>query len=320
MKSVDKLTVHVLIDNTTDMFSSRPDHVDSELKVLMDNGLKVASGPLLCSGHHGLSLFLTAEVDGEEHSVLFDAGPDPGGLERNSRHMGVDLTKTEAVVLSHGHFDHAEALPKAIDMITNNGSTQVPVYVHPDAFVKRGAKLPDGSMLPYEDIPSIELLTEKGAVVRTSVNAETIVDDLFYVSGEIPRVSFEKGLTNHYKLDEHKNWTLDPDVEDERFLAVDVKGKGIVIFTGCSHAGVVNVCKHAAAMFPNRPLYALVGGLHLVFPNEHLIDKTIEELQAFDFKVIIPGHCTGWRAVNKFINVFGEGVVDPLAVGTRQHL
>ncbi|HAO15590.1 MAG TPA: MBL fold metallo-hydrolase [Tenacibaculum sp.] len=321
MKSIKNLTVSVLIDNTTDMFSSRPDHVDSELKVLMDSGLEIGSGPLLCSAHHGLSLFLEAETENGTKSVLFDAGPDSSGLARNSNHMGVSLENTDAIVLSHGHFDHAEALPKALELIkADKKDNPVPLYVHPGAFVKRAAKLPDGNMLPYTDVPSVDFLTKKGADVKTSSKEETIVDDYFYVSGEIPRNSFENGLSNHYKKDDEGNWTPDPDIEDERFLAVNIKDKGIAIFTGCSHAGIVNVCKHAAEVFKDQPLYALVGGLHLVYPNENLIDETIEELKQFNFKVIIPGHCTGWRAINRFINEFGEKIVDPLAVGTKQHL
>ena len=107
---------------------------------------------------------------------------------------------------------------------------------------------------------------------------------------------------------------------DERFMAAHVQGKGIAIFTGCSHAGVVNICRHARDVFPDVPLYALVGGLHLVYPNEDIIPETIAELRTFGLQVIIPGHCTGWCAVHALISAFGEGIVDPLAVGSRQTL
>jgi 7,8-dihydropterin-6-yl-methyl-4-(beta-D-ribofuranosyl)aminobenzene 5'-phosphate synthase len=86
------------------------------------------------------------------------------------------------------------------------------------------------------------------------------------------------------------------------------------------HAGVVNVCRHAQDLFPGTPLYALVGGLHLVYPNEDLIDETIAELKKFNFRLIIPGHCTGWRVVHGFVSAFGGETVDPLAVGTQQFL
>jgi 7,8-dihydropterin-6-yl-methyl-4-(beta-D-ribofuranosyl)aminobenzene 5'-phosphate synthase len=103
-------------------------------------------------------------------------------------------------------------------------------------------------------------------------------------------------------------------------MVAHVRGKGLAVFTGCSHAGVVNICRHASETFPDVPLYALVGGLHLVHPNEDLIDATVAALAPFDLKVIIPGHCTGWRAMHAFVNAFGQARVDPLAVGSRQSL
>ena len=102
-------------------------------------------------------------------------------------------------------------------------------------------------------------------------------------------------MPNHLRLMPSGDWEPDPLVTDEHFMVADVRGKGLAIFTGCSHAGVVNVCRHAQDLFPGTSLYALVGGLHLVYPNEDLIDEIIAELKKFNFRLIIPGHCTGWR-------------------------
>ena len=108
-----------------------------------------------------------------------------------------------------------------------------------------------------------------------SAEAEEILDGLFYLSGEIPRRSFEHGWKTHFKRGRtgtgnriRGSWT-------SALLAAHVQGKGIAIFTGCSHAGVVNICRHAQEVFPDVPLYALVGGLHLVAPNEDIIPETI---------------------------------------------
>ncbi|MGA8346217.1 MAG: MBL fold metallo-hydrolase, partial [Isosphaeraceae bacterium] len=158
------------------------------------------------------------------------------------------------------------------------------------------------------------------ARVLVSSEAEEILDGLFSLSGEIPRRSFERGFQNHYRQAADGQWESDPWIMDERFLAAHVQGKGIAIFTGCSHAGVVNICRHAQEVFPDVPLYALVGGLHLVAPNEDIIPETIAALRPFGLRVIIPGHCTGWRAVHALIGAFGEEIVDPLAVGSRQTL
>ncbi len=156
--------------------------------------------------------------------------------------------------------------------------------------------------------------------VLVSWEAAEILDGLFSLSGEISRWSFERGFQTHYRQAADGQWESDPWIMDERFLAAHVQGKGIAIFTGCSHAGVVNICRHAQEVFPGVPLYALVGGLHLVYPNEGIISETIAELRTFGLRVIIPGHCTGWRAVHALIEAFGEEIVDPLAVGSRQTL
>ena len=102
---------------------------------------------------------------------------------------------------------------------------------------------------------------------------------------------------------------------DERFLAVHVRGKGIAVFTACSHAGVVNVLKHARSSFPGVPLYAVAGGFHLAGGNERIIADSVRDIGTFGLTMIAPGHCTGWRAVNALVNAYGDSTVAPLAVG-----
>jgi 7,8-dihydropterin-6-yl-methyl-4-(beta-D-ribofuranosyl)aminobenzene 5'-phosphate synthase len=104
---------------------------------------------------------------------------------------------------------------------------------------------------------------------------------------------------------------------DERFVAVNVARKGIVVFTACSHAGVINVLEHAKTCFGTVPLHGVVGGLHLSGPNEAIIPETVDGLRRFELAVIAAGHCTGWRAMTALANAFGDTTVVPLAVGKR---
>jgi 7,8-dihydropterin-6-yl-methyl-4-(beta-D-ribofuranosyl)aminobenzene 5'-phosphate synthase len=112
-------------------------------------------------------------------------------------------------------------------------------------------------------------------------------------------------------------WEPDPWIIDERWLGVNVAGKGVIVFTACSHAGVVNVLKDARARFAGIPLYSVLGGLHLSGPTEKIIPDTIEAMREFELAYIAAGHCTGWRAMTGLVNTFGDKVVTPTAVGKR---
>ncbi|MEW6145718.1 MAG: MBL fold metallo-hydrolase [Thermodesulfobacteriota bacterium] len=318
MRTADEISVDVLVDNTADMLSTRPAYFTPELRVLMDAGMKEMAGESLSIAQHGICLAVTAHIEGETRTVLFDAGPDPYTLERNARQTGFDFGNVDALVLSHGHFDHSEGLLKAAELIRRrNAGSPIPLHVHPGAFVKRADRLSDGSILPLQDVPAPDELERAGLTIAYSAGPEEILGGAFYLSGEIPRRSFERGLENQVRLRDTGEWEPDPLVIEERFMAAIIKGKGIAIFTGCSHAGIVNICTHSRELFPDVPLYALAGGLHLVYPNEEFIGDTVAALKNFGFKLIIPGHCTGWRAVHALINAFGDEVVNPLAVGSR---
>jgi 7,8-dihydropterin-6-yl-methyl-4-(beta-D-ribofuranosyl)aminobenzene 5'-phosphate synthase len=320
LKAVDSLDILILVDNVTDGLSSVPAFVETELAGLgrRRGGRFVLSGSCLCCAAHGLSCLLTIRQGAKTLTLLFDSGPEDRVFETNVSRLGADLAPVEAIVLSHGHFDHAGAMLRALQVIRDrNGGHEVAYYAHPEMFRSRGLKMPNGAIRPIEDVPGVDALSDYGAKV-VSTRDPQLVDDLAYVSGEIARVtSFERGMAGqHRRTLDGTGWEPDELVIDERFLAVIVAGKGLVVFTACSHAGVVNVLTHARSCFPGVPLHAVLGGLHLVGANERIIPDTVEALHAFDLSVSAPGHCTGWRATVALANAFGERVV-PLAVGKR---
>jgi 7,8-dihydropterin-6-yl-methyl-4-(beta-D-ribofuranosyl)aminobenzene 5'-phosphate synthase len=318
LQPVDRLEVHIVVDNATDMLSSNPAHVENESSYLYRKGMRVLSGKCICCAHHGLSCLVTVHRGAASRTLLFDTGPDPDTFEINARRLGLDLAAVEAVVLSHGHWDHAGGMLRAIDMIrAGRPDGDLPYYAHPDMFRQRGRQLPDGKVLPMENIPSAAELTAHGARVVSTREPQLLVDDLFYLSGEVPRVTpFERGLPGHVAKTD-AGWELDPWIIDERWLAVQVAGKGLVVFTACSHAGVVNVLKHARATFPDVPLHTVLGGLHLSGATEAIIPETVEALRGFNLATIAAGHCTGWRAITALANAFGDKTLTPLAVGKR---
>jgi 7,8-dihydropterin-6-yl-methyl-4-(beta-D-ribofuranosyl)aminobenzene 5'-phosphate synthase len=316
---IEKVEIHVLVDNATDSLSTIPAHAESEFSYLERHGMNELSGDCLCCACHGLSLLITATRGTHRHTVLFDSGPEEYAFERNSMRLGIDLGTVESIVLSHGHWDHSGGMLKALDLIDNrNGGRAVPYYAHPGMFRPRARRLPNGTMLPMKDVPAIAALTAHGAQVNCTREPQVFIDNMFFLSGEIPRVTpFERGLPAHYQKTDEGQWMPDPLLIDERFLMVNVAGKGLVVFTACSHAGLVNVLKHARDISPAVPLYAVVGGFHLAGPNEKIIPETVQAVREFGLNTIAAGHCTGWRAVKAFADAVGETVVDPSVVGKR---
>jgi 7,8-dihydropterin-6-yl-methyl-4-(beta-D-ribofuranosyl)aminobenzene 5'-phosphate synthase len=319
LESIDRLDVHVIIDNLTDSHSSIPAHAESEFSYLMRHGLEELDGDRICCACHGFSCIITAVRSAHEHTLLFDSGPEEYAFERNSERLGIDLSVVEAIVLSHGHWDHAGGMLKAVDLIrSRNGARRIPYYSNADMYRSRGRYMPNGRVLRSKDVPTPGQLSAHGADVVFTDAARTLLDDMFYLSGEIPRVTpYERGFPGHVRRTaDGNNWEADELLMDERFLVANIRGKGLVIFTACSHAGIVNVLTHARAAFPGIPIYGVLGGLHLAGANEKIIPQTVEDLGTFNVSVIGASHCTGWRAVHQLTQRFGAAV-DPSAVGKR---
>ncbi len=317
---VDALEALVLVDNVTDSLSSNPANVLPEWSVLFTGGKwRLLAGSNICCAHHGLSVLLTASIGSERRTLLFDAGPAAATFQRNTEILGVDFASIEAVVLSHGHWDHAGGLLAAVQAIARSrGSKSFSCYVHPGMFRQRATKRPDGQLYVNELVPSTERLSQAGANVVNTREPQSVADGAFYVSGEIPRVtSYEAGVPNHLTRSvDGTSWEPDPLIIDERFVSVNVKGKGQFVFSACSHAGIVNVLTHARSVFPSAPLYGAMGGLHLSGINERVIPQTVADLKNFGLKLLAPGHCTGWRALSQMAREFGDQLV-PSAVGKK---
>ena len=316
----DRIEVLVLVDNVTDFLSSSPAGVESELSRFWRRGARLQAGHMLCCAAHGFSCAVTAWSGKTFRTLLFDAGPDGLVLRDNVARLGFDIGSVDAVFLSHGHWDHAGGMIEALELIrAGNGGDPVATYMHPGMYRSRAMKAPDGSMRPFENVPNPGTLEQHGARVFHSSEPQLILDDLFFVSSEIPRVtSFEVGMPGQYRRTEDgANWEPDSLLMDERFVAVRVKGKGTFVFTACSHAGVVNVLTHAQASVPGG-LHGVIGGLHLAGSTERLIPETVAAMHDFRLSVIAPAHCTGWRAVAALAAAFNEAVV-PSAVGKTYH-
>ena len=318
--AVDRLEVLVVVDNATDGLSTNPKNVTAEWSGLLTGGrLRMMSGQNICCAHHGLSLLISAHVGGETRTLLFDAGPEGATFLRNAGILVIDYGAVNAVVLSHGHWDHAGGLLAAVDAIAKaRGRESFECFVHPGMFAQRAAQRPNGELYVHELVPDPEKLAQAGAKVINTREPQLIGNGAFYVSGEIPRLTkYEAGLPGHLRRSaDGRSWEPDPLLMDERFISVHVKNKGQFVFSACSHAGLINVLNHARSLFPGVPLWGVMGGLHLSGVTEKIIPDTIGDLQRFGLKFLAPGHCTGWRALTAMAKVFGDELV-PSAVGKR---
>jgi len=322
LEAVDHAEVQILVDNVTDSLSTVPSFVETEFAGLTrrrGDGW-VLAGSCLCCAAHGLSCLVTVKKGSTSRTLLFDSGPEDRTFEQNVSRLGVDLAPVEAIVLSHGHWDHAGAMLRALQLIRDrNGGREVPYFAHPDMFRTRATRFGQDKMRLMEDVPNIAQLTAHGARVENTTEPQLLLDGMAYVSGEIPRVTaYERGLKGqHRKTLDGTGWELDELIMDERFVAVNVAGKGVIVLTACSHAGVINVLTHARSCFGDLPIHAVIGGLHLSGSSEKIIPETVAALRELDVGVIAAGHCTGWRAMAALANAFGDAKLAPLPVGKR---
>ena len=317
LRLVDRLDVLVLVDNATDSLSTTPKNVVQEWAGLFAAGrLPTVSGSAICHAHHGLSLLITAHLGDERRTLLFDAGPEGATLLHNAAILGVDFGGVDAVVLSHGHWDHGGGLLTAVEAIGKR-RTGFECYMHPGMFAERSTQRPDGTRFVFERIPEPARLTKAGANVVVTREPHLIADGVFAVSGEVPRVtSYEVGVPGHQRrASDGRSWDDDPLIMDERFVTARVKDKGVFVFSACSHSGIVNVLTHARDV-SSDPLYGAMGGLHLSGVTEKIIPDTVRDLKRFGLKLFAPGHCTGWRAMSAMAREFGDELA-PSAVGKR---
>lgn len=321
-KELDNLTVTVIVDNESDSMSSGIDEsncVDG-FQYVSEKQRKVSTG--LCSAGHGLSLLLTGTCGSETRTMLLDAGPDTKLWNENVRALGIDVSQIEAIALSHYHWDHAGGLSGATSSIlcsnTKGQSTGLLVDLHPAEILQRGRPTAsNGVSIHKPENPSSTDLSNLGKAVTVEKHdeAHTVLDDSFYISGYVPRkTEYEKGIPNHVSLIGGK-WVLDEEIADERYVACRIKGRGVVVFSSCSHSGIVNVCRDAQEKSGGNHIFGVIGGFHLGGKLvEKRIDRTIRDLKALDPTIVLAGHCTGWRAKAHLALNF-PGNYQPLAVG-----
>ena len=313
LNEIDKVEIFVLMDNISDPFTTNKEGVywnESQYRHKIRKQ-KELCGADYCRACNGLSLFIRIHSDNKTHTVLFDAGPDTGLVVENAQRLGLDLREIEAIILSHGHFDHYGGTLSVLDAI---GKTDLPVYIHPELLLPRAFGEKDLIYISYN--LTIEEIEKHGGKVIISEKPITLFNDTLLISGEVPRITeYEVGVPDEYKLKD-ADWLCAPDVIDERSLIFYLKDKGVCVITGCGHMGVINATKHAMSLLQTDKVFFVMGGFHLAgsaFADR--IPPTLADLQKINPAYIISGHCTGRTTQAQLSDVFKSRHV-PYGVGS----
>ena len=234
-----------------------------------------------CLAEHGLSFVID---DGKK--LLFDVGPSDIFL-KSSRRLNVNLSEIDTVVLSHGHWDHGNGLRFIKNKV---------LICHPECFVKRYGK-EDGS---YIGLPiTLEKARMNFQLVLTK-EPYKVTENITFL-GEIPRNNaFEAKRTAFYKEGREDDFVM-----DDSALAVKSE-KGLIVVTGCSHAGICNIIEYAKKVTGLKKVYAVVGGFHLKEVDEVTL-KTIDYFKKERIERIYPSHCTEEPVLKRFEAVLGSG-------------
>jgi 7,8-dihydropterin-6-yl-methyl-4-(beta-D-ribofuranosyl)aminobenzene 5'-phosphate synthase len=264
---------------------------------------------------HGYALLVTVTRDGRSHSILYDAGLGRDTLTHNLDVLGIAPGDLRAVALSHGHADHHGGLEGIVRRLGRRG---LPLVLHPDVWRDRRVVFPTGEAI-HMPPPSHNDLDREGVAIIEERGPSLLLDGTVLITGQVAReTDFEKGFPPQQARTEH-GWEPDTWIWDDQAVVCHVRDKGLVVLSSCSHAGIINVLRHARRITGVEAIHALVGGMHLTGAiMEPVIPRTLAELEAIRPAIMVPGHCTGWKATHEVARRFPDAFVQS-SVGTRLH-
>jgi 7,8-dihydropterin-6-yl-methyl-4-(beta-D-ribofuranosyl)aminobenzene 5'-phosphate synthase len=310
LQAVDAVDATILIDNTIDILLPSMDRV-----IRPTLTWDWSKRPQL-RAEHGYSLLFKVYKKGSVKTILYDAGLSPETITHNLAVLGIQLTDLDAIVLSHGHADHHGGL---LGIVHSLGKKNLPLVLHPDAWKNRKIRFPSGLEMQMPP-PDRKALEKNDVQIVDSRAPSFLLSDQALVTGQVERVTdYEKGFPYQYETKDDENWEPDPWIWDDQGIVFNVNGKGLVVASSCSHSGAVNVLRNAQRITGVNKVHAFIGGMHLtggIF--EKVIPQTIQDVAAIHPDVIVPGHCTGWRAMHLISREMPDAYVQG-SVGTRIH-
>jgi len=299
--AIDRLTLTIVTDNYYDAL--RPDPpIGKRFRALPGVSLHA---------EHGLCCHLETFGNGISSFFMFDYGLDPLGIIKNMELLEIDVDRVGAFGLSHGHFDHWGGL------LTILGRAQpgVLLYVGEEAFARRFSRRPGSKNMIDLDKLDRKEIEGQGIAEIIEVSEPMEVMPGCYLTGAIGRVTdYEQGSPN---LIIQREGSFEQDhFPGEQAVVCNVKGKGLVVLSGCAHAGIVNTVKHAQKISGIEKVHAVIGGFHLANAGPEIIKKTVLGMKQIAPDYIIPAHCTGFEAIAQLASAMPEQLILNTA-GTR---
>jgi 7,8-dihydropterin-6-yl-methyl-4-(beta-D-ribofuranosyl)aminobenzene 5'-phosphate synthase len=271
-----------------------------KIVTLLDNSVNTL-GPL---AHWGLSMLLTYnDPEGVARRLLMDTGSDRDSLIRNAKLLTVSLSGIDSVVLSHGHLDHTAATVEVAE--ANPG---IRIHAHSSAFEER-YYINDKGERRRQSPPKGEGLAElESAGARITFSRSPVeVSPGVWATGEVPRRGFETimELNGGKVVREENGVEVDDLIPDDQSIFLDLEDFGLVVVTGCAHAGILNTLSYVSELTGLKPK-TLIGGTHLTGRDPEYVSKTIEGLREYNLSVLSPSHCTGFKATSALYAAFPQ--------------
>jgi 7,8-dihydropterin-6-yl-methyl-4-(beta-D-ribofuranosyl)aminobenzene 5'-phosphate synthase len=324
LEPVERIRVTILMDNVTDLLIPDQDAVTrfNAPKALAASAARVPGRfvdegvPDALIAEHGFSALVRVEKDGRERTLLFDTGVSPTGMVENMRRLDLSLTDVEVIVLSHGHWDHVTGMEGVARTL---GRAGLPVMIHPEFWSRRRIRFPG---LDPAELPSTSRSALEGAGFEIVEERQPsfLLDGSVLITGEVDRtIEFETGFRGHDAFRDG-GWHPDPLILDDQAMVLRLSERGLVILSGCGHAGIVNTVRYAQRLTGQQEIAAIIGGFHLSGPMfETIITPTVRAFDELSAALIVPAHCTGWKAIHQLAARFPDAFVQS-TVGTTVEL
>lgn len=300
LERAEKVRITVLLDNYySGLMQAKPG--------VIRPGPGRQKKPLMAG--HGLSFLIEVSRGDKKRTLLFDAGHSGLFIKNNIEALGLNPEDFDCLMLSHGHFDHFLGIYDVLEM---RGGKKIPLILHPEAFNKKALRFPDGRVM---ELPQLDRrkLEELGAMIE-EVDKPVVVDEFFVVSGEIERKrDFEKPWQAARVIKEDGSDVVDY-FRDELALGIVVEGKGLIVISGCAHAGIVNTIDHLENITGEKCCF-VIGGFHLETADEERVMKTGVAMKERGIERVVPCHCTGFYPTVELYRMLPEAFV-PNCVGT----